>query len=382
MKKLIFLIFAITLFAAPSKELSVMDAQVYTNLNQNEEASSFNSNIKEEFKDFVELAIEANFSKSEVKIKEVFYADITINSNHKTNFTPQIEFEKSIDMQVLTKDIKFSSENGVYKTRVYFQANTANAKLNSISAKLFRNTQEIGNAKISLNNISINELKFNKDYSQLVASNLKITNLKCTEYDETSTICGMDAKAENTNFNNFSLKNVKSQSITNVGKDYENAKCSIALIFPNNLKSFSFSYFDPIQNDFIEYSNNIVVESEEISTQTDLNPITKEINFYLQIGSLILAVICLVIVVIFKRFFSLIAVALVFIAFAFIDGGEFSNAKLKAGANVRILPTNNSTIFYKNTNLKEVKVLAKKDDFVKVALDEDTSGWVKNEDIE
>ncbi|MBZ7985238.1 SH3 domain-containing protein [Campylobacter sp. Cr9] len=382
MKKLIFLIFAITLFAAPSKELSVMDAQVYTNLNQNEEASSFNSNIKEEFKDFVELAIEANFSKSEVKIKEVFYADITINSNHKTNFTPQIEFEKSIDMQVLTKDIKFSSENGVYKTRVYFQANTANAKLNSISAKLFRNTQEIGNAKISLNNISINELKFNKDYSQLVASNLKITNLKCTEYDETSTICGMDAKAENTNFNNFSLKNVKSQSITNVGKDYENAKCSIALIFPNNLKSFSFSYFDPIQNDFIEYSNNIIVESEEISTQTDLNPITKEINFYLQIGSLILAVICLVIVVIFKRFFSLIAVALVFIAFAFIDGGEFSNAKLKAGANVRILPTNNSTIFYKNTSLKEVKVLAKKDDFVKVALDEDTSGWVKNEDIE
>lgn len=382
MKKLIFLIFAITLFAAPSKELSVMDAQVYTNLNQNEEASSFNSNIKEEFKDFVELAIEANFSKSEVKIKEVFYADITINSNHKTNFTPQIEFEKSIDMQVLTKDIKFSSENGVYKTRVYFQANTANAKLNSISAKLFRNTQEIGNAKISLNNISINELKFNKDYSQLVASNLKITNLKCTEYDETSTICGMDAKAENTNFNNFSLKNVKSQSITNVGKDYENAKCSIALIFPNNLKSFSFSYFDPIQNDFIEYSNNIVVESEEISTQTDLNPITKEINFYLQIGSLILAIICLVIVVIFKRFFSLIAVALVFIAFAFIDGGEFSNAKLKAGANVRILPTNNSTIFYKNTSLKEVKVLAKKDDFVKVALDEDTSGWVKNEDIE
>lgn len=382
MKKLIFLIFAITLFAAPSKELSVMDAQVYTNLNQNEEASSFNSNIKEEFKDFVELAIEANFSKSEVKIKEVFYADITINSNHKTNFTPQIEFEKSIDMQVLTKDIKFSSENGVYKTRVYFQANTANAKLNSISAKLFRNTQEIGNAKISLNNISINELRFNKDYSQLVASNLKITNLKCTEYDETSTICGMDAKAENTNFNNFSLKNVKSQSITNVGKDYENAKCSIALIFPNNLKSFSFSYFDPIQNDFIEYSNNIIVESEEISTQTDLNPITKEINFYLQIGSLILAVICLVIVVIFKRFFSLIAVALVFIAFAFIDGGEFSNAKLKAGANVRILPTNNSTIFYKNTSLKEVKVLAKKDDFVKVALDEDTSGWVKNEDIE
>lgn len=97
---------------------------------------------------------------------------------------------------------------------------------------------------------------------------------------------------------------------------------------------------------------------------------------------MILAVICLVIVIIFKRFFSLIAVALVFIAFAFIDGGEFSNAKLKAGANVRILPTNNSTIFYKNTSLKEVKVLAKKDDFVKVALDEDTSGWVKNEDIE
>ncbi|MBT0882078.1 hypothetical protein [Campylobacter sp. 2018MI13] len=383
MKKIIFLIFASILFAAPSKELSVMDAQVYTNLNQNnEDANSFTSDIKEEFNDKVELAINANFSKNSVKTKEVFYIDITINSNYKTNFTPQINFEKSIDMQQLNKDIKFNSENGIYTTRVYFQANTANAKLNSIDAKLFRNTQEVGNAKISLDNLKIEELKFNKDYVELVASDLKITNLKCTEYDETSVICGMDAKANNTNFNNFSLKTAKSQSITNVGKDYENAKCSIALIFPNNMKNFSFSYYDPLENKFIEYSNKIIVESEEISTQTDLNPITKEINFYLQIGSLILAVICLIIVVIFKRFFSLIALAIVFVAFSFIDGGNFSSAKLKSGASVRILPTNNSTIFYKNNDIKEVKIITKKDNFVKIALDENTSGWVKNEDIE
>lgn len=383
MKKIIFLIFASVLFAAPSKELSVMDAQVYTNLGQNnEEASSFNSNIKEEFKENIELAIDANFSKNSVKVKEIFYLDITIKSNYNTNFTPQIEFEKSIDMQQLTKDIKFNSENGIYTTRVYFQANTANAKLNSISAKLFRNTQEVGNAKISLENINISEVKFNKDYANLVASNLKLSNLKCTEYDDTSVICGMDAKANNTNFNNFSLKTAKSQSITNVGKDYENARCSIALIFPDNFKNFTFTYYDPNEDNFVEISNKIIIESEEISTQTDLNPITKEINFYLQIGSLVLAVICLIIVVIFKRFFSLIAIALVFIAFSFINGGSFSDVKLKSGANVRILPTENSTIFYKNINVVEVKVLAKRDGFIKIALNDEVSGWVKNEDIE
>ena len=74
--------------------------------------------------------------------------------------------------------------------------------------------------------------------------------------------------------------------------------------------------------------------------------------------------------------------SVVFVAFSFIDGGNFSSAKLKSGANVRILPTNNSTIFYKNTDIKEVKIITKKDNFVKIALDENTSGWVKNEDIE
>lgn len=367
--------------AAPTKELSVMDAQVYTNLNQNDSARSYDSNVKEEFNDKVELAINADFSKNSIKVGEIFYIDVVINSNYRVNFTPVIELKKTLDMQQLTRNINYESQNGVYKARIYLQANTANARLNGIEAKLYRNTELVGESELALAQIKIDNLDFNKNYVNLVASELKISNIKCTVYDNESIICGMDAKANNTNFNNFLLKSAKSQSITNVGKDYENARCSIALIFPDNTKQFSFSYFDPIENKFIDFSHNVVVESEEISTQIDLNPITKEINFYMQIGSLVLAVICLVIVLIFKRFFSLIAVAIIFVAFSFVSDANYSKAVLKKEAIVRILPTHNSTIFYKNQAEREVDVLAKQGGYSKIALDDDTSGWVKDEDL-
>ncbi len=381
MKKLFLLFFTTFLMAAPTKELSVMDAQVYTNLNQNDSARSYDSNVKEEFNDKVELAINVDFSKNSVKVGEIFYIDVVINSNYRVNFTPVIELKKTLDMQQLTRNINYESQNGVYKARIYLQANTANARLNGIEAKLYRNTELVGESELALTQIKIDNLDFNKNYANLVASELKISNIKCTVYDNESIICGMDAKANNTNFNNFLLKSAKSQSITNVGKDYENARCSIALIFPDNTKQFSFSYFDPIENKFIDFSHNVVVESEEISTQIDLNPITKEINFYMQIGSLVLAVVCLAIVLIFKRFFSLIAVAIIFIAFSFVSDANYSKAVLKKEAIVRILPTHNSTIFYKNQAEREVDVLAKQGGYSKIALDDDTSGWVKDEDL-
>lgn len=381
MKHFFLLIFSVILFAAPTKELSVMDAQVYTNLTQNEEAS-FDSDVKEEFNDNIELAINANFSKTNVKINEVFYIDITINSNYNANFTPEIKFNHSVDLQILNNNFTFTSEKGVYKTRVYMQANTANAKLNGINAKLFRNTQLVASADVLLEPIVIESLPFNKDYVNLVASNLEISTLKCTLYDDESTICGMNLKANNTNFNNFSFKNAKSQSITNVSKNYENASCSVALIFNNSVKNFSFSYFDPEQNKFIDNVFDVKIELDEISTQTDLNPINKEINFYLQIACFVIAIILLTIVVIFKRFFSLIGFAFVFIVLGFLEDTSFKSAVLKDGANVSILPTHNSTVFYKNSGKKEVKILNKQDGYVKISLDANNSGWVKNEDIE
>ncbi|WP_267523786.1 SH3 domain-containing protein [Campylobacter sp. MG1] len=381
MKKILLLIFSIIMFAAPTKELSVMDAQVYTNLTQNDEAN-FDSNVKEEFNDNIELVIDTKFSKKNVKVNEIFYVDVVINSNYEINFTPEISFNNSVDMQILNKKFDFISEKGVYKTRIYMQANTANAKLSGMSASLFRNTQLVGKSSVLFEPIIIETLPFNKDYSNLVASNLEISALKCTMYDDENTICGMNAKANNTNFNNFLFKNVKSQSITNIGKSYEDATCSIALIFDNHIKNFSFSYYDPLENKFIDNKFEVKLEIDEVSTQTELNPINKEFNFYLQIISLLIAIILLVIVLVFKRFFSLVAVALLLAAFSFLGDTSIKSSTLKDGANIRILPTDNSTIFYKNNGKKEVKILNEQKGFVKIALDENTSGWVKNEDIE
>ncbi|WP_454991229.1 SH3 domain-containing protein, partial [Campylobacter rectus] len=54
---------------------------------------------------------------------------------------------------------------------------------------------------------------------------------------------------------------------------------------------------------------------------------------------------------------------------------------LKQNINVKILPTQNSSVFYTSKAQQKVEILGEREDYVKILLDDGKIGWVKKDDI-
>ncbi|MBZ7987502.1 SH3 domain-containing protein [Campylobacter canadensis] len=377
MKQIIFCVFFLLNALYSQEVLSNQDAQVYNNLSQSDEVSVYDE--RDSILNKVELAISSTFSKNDVYVGELFYIDVDIKSNSTTNYNAQIKLNSMSAINVLNKKIQVNAKNGQYSARIYLQAQNINAKLGNLEVLLLRNNDVIANSSIILPRLKIKQIPFDKDYSFVVASDLKISNLKCAEYDNEKIICSFDASAKLANLSTFSLNKVLEQKISNQNNDYENNACSISLLLSKDSKKIVFSYFDLNKNDFILLENNIILDNAQISTQSDINPINKQFDFYLQIAALCFAVLCLLVILIFKRFYFLGIFAFCAIIYGFFGFNFNDNRLLKAGAIISILPIENSTIFYENTIEKKVEVLLEQKEFSKILFDENKIGWVKNE---
>ena len=111
-----------------------------------------------------------------------------------------------------------------------------------------------------------------------------------------------------------------------------------------------------------------------------LNPKDGEFQLYKEI-SVYIAIVISLLIFIWQRSYYWLLIAIAFIAYSLYDNKPFSDATLKDGAKVRILPMPNSTIFAITTKEQNVKVITKKDNFTKIILQNQTIGWVENENI-
>lgn len=377
MKKILFCFFFLLNVLYSQEVLSNQDAQVYNNLTQSDEFIAYDKNDSILHK--IELAISSTFSKNDVYVGELFYIDVYIKSNSTTNYNAQIKLNSLNSINILNKKIQVNAKNGTYTARIYLQAQNINAKFGNLEVKLLRNNDVVANSSIILPKIKIKQIPFDKNYSFIVASDLKISNLKCAEYDNEKIICSFDASAKMANLSSFSLNKVLDQKISNQNNDYEKNFCSISLLLPQYSKKIVFSYFDIDKNSFVVLQNDIILDNAQISTQSDINPINKQINFYLQIAALLFAVVCLVVILIFKRFYFLGFFAFCAIIYGFFGFNFNSNKILKVNAIVSILPIENSTVFYENKVEKKVEILLHQKEFSKILFDENKIGWVKNE---
>ena len=123
------------------------------------------------------------------------------------------------------------------------------------------------------------------------------------------------------------------------------------------------------------------MQDDDLSTQVNLNPKESEFELYKDITIYSLIAIFLLFFIFKKSYYSLI-IAIVFGIYSFYDNKPFSDATLKANSEVKILPTNNSTIFYISDKPQSVKVMSKNDKYTKILLENKNIGWVKNEDME
>ncbi len=96
-----------------------------------------------------------------------------------------------------------------------------------------------------------------------------------------------------------------------------------------------------------------------------------------------LAIVALLFAILFfktKKFYYIILSAITII-FLFYTQVPITKVNVPANVALRILPMQNSTIFFRTDKPLEVDILLKKEHYTKVLLPNKKIGWIKNEDL-
>jgi hypothetical protein len=209
-------------------------------------------------------------------------------------------------------------------------------------------------------------------FCNVLADNLKISNPISTLINN-KILLSFTIKTKNGNLEDFKLNNEENLTLIN------NKEATYYIYLPKETKNLYFYYFNTQDENYKKITVPIILKEEIISTQTDINP--EEKSFFTPFNILLLTIIAFFIIIflIYQNIIILIIpiILTVYLIITLLPKGE---RILKRNSEVKILPTKNSTIFYKPTIDIKVKILNKTKNYTKIKID-NKIGWVKNEDL-
>jgi hypothetical protein len=223
-------------------------------------------------------------------------------------------------------------------------------------------------------------LKEDELFSHVLARNFQLLSHHEKRYDEKSNIILLEINATDANLEDFKLSYALREGIDNIKSDKNSQRIFYFVVVPNYQKELKFKYFNLDSNKFNRISFPIVVADSSVSTQTDLNPQKSRYFFYKVIGLLTLALLLLLAYMRYQKSY-LLFLALIIATYTIYTKLLTNNLVLEKDVAIRILPTENSTIFFKTGAPMEVKILLKKNGYTKVLLPNTKIGWIKDADI-
>ena len=270
--------------------------------------------------------------------------------------------------------------NDTYENSYYFKVKQGNFKFPDISVKLLGSGSQIDVSDLSSPIIKYSDVgKGDERFSGVIADDFFLKAYKTKQYNNNEALTIIDVDAINSNLADFKLKDIEDQAISSI-KDY-NEKENLVYYFvtPIYKKKLVITYYNTKSKSFKDVTIPLLLQNELVSTQTDLNPNDSSFEKYKKIGSISFFILFLVVFIWKrKRFFLILSLIFLLISVIYL----FPNPKgiVKKDSFVYILPTKNSTVFFKIANDQKVEVLERKNGFIKVlGSDSDFIGWIKEE---
>lgn len=268
-----------------------------------------------------------------------------------------------------------------YYDTFYFIATSQNARLPDFEASLIDEDEKYYMSTLLLGEqLNVIALNPKSDFSNILANSFDILEYKTTTYDAAHNIVVFVATVENSDISELNLNGVFKQgieSITHTDNDY---KITYYAIVEKSMNNLSFSYFNILKNRFIFINIPLIVSDDSVSTQSDLKP-TNQSNEMIKMGvAAAVAFIAFLLILWRKRYFYLI---FIFVPLAYILSIALPSKEvcIKEGASIYLLPMSNGTIFEKATSEYNLQKEDKVKGWVKVQLNNEKIGWVKDEDI-
>ena len=331
--------------------------------------------------DPVELNLSSQSKDKSIYIYEPFSLNLTAKTDKVLDFDMNLTMRLNNITWLNPKPLWSKKSAGVYETTIWLLASSSQSSIESLTLTLNRNGMFFQNKTIKPDLPLIKSIESKENFANFVGEDLKIEMIKSSKFNEYSNLTTIELISKNGNLTLFNIPGeFQKQGFDSLKGDFKNQNGIYFIISDNNITDINFSYYNPIYNIFNDINLTINVQDSDLSTQVPLNPKEGEFKLYKDI-SIYFAIIIFLVIFIWKKSYYSLVIAIAFIAYSLYDNKPFSDAKLKTDTKVRILPTSNSTIFAITTKEQDVKIITKKDNYTKVILQNQTIGWVENENI-
>ena len=268
----------------------------------------------------------------------------------------------------------------VYENTFYFKVKNSNFRLPDIEVKLLNENSIIDTSQLSTTPIRYSDIgKGDERYSNVIADKILLKAYKTKQYNNNEALTIIDIDGINSNLEDFKLKNIAEQGVSAIKELDATQNLVYYFVTPIYQKNLIFTYYNSATKSFKDIKVPLILQNELVSTQTDLNPNDSTFEKYKKIAALVLFGM-LFLLTLWKR--KKILIFFTIISFMIALFYNLPNAKgvVKKDSFVYILPTKNSTIFFKIENDQKVEILEKKNGFIKIlGLENGFIGWIKEE---
>jgi hypothetical protein len=288
--------------------------------------------------------------------------------------------DKKSSLKLLTKDIIwYKKSDNVYRTTLQFKVLKDKAVIPKITISVLNNNNSVlGRTYLSSKRITYRKIAINKDkYSNIIASDLNVKNIKTKQYTNKELIHVLSIKATNSNLEEFHISKFKNQGVKVLDSTKNEQMLYYFVITPIGQRAISFNYFNTAQNKFININLPISIKEELVSTQTDLNPYENDMKIYKSIAVSVVVLFFLMMYYFTREYFYLFftVITMTFLIYMLYPN---KTIEIKSNTKVYILPTANSTVFSILKEKQKAQILIEKEKFLKILFKNNSVGWIKN----
>lgn len=304
-----------------------------------------------------------------------------ITSNNFDNISTS--FSDSKNIKVLNPDSSWKKiSNNLYENRFYFKASEGKFLLPKFTVNLMQNGTNLETSNLLAKDIAYSNIATkDKRFSNIIAKELVLKAYKTKQYNNKESLTIIDIDAINSNLEDFSLQGIEEQGVSKIKDSYPNQNLIYYFVMPVHKKKVVFNYYNSSTKSFENITIPLILQNELVSTQTDLNPNDSNFEKYKKMAVVALFLIFLILFIWKRNKFYLFFTVVLFTASALYLMPN-KTGFVKEGSFIYILPTKNSTIFFKLDKNQKVEVLNQKNDFIKVmGVDNKFIGWVKEENF-
>lgn len=310
---------------------------------------------------------------------EIFTVTLKALSTLREYQDIQYNFSDAMGVKLLDETPIREKRGKYFYDTFHFLSTSTVAQLPRVEASLITQ-EEYPTSTIAAQKLNVIRLNPRKNFSNIIANKLSLVEYKTTSYDNKHNIIIFVASAINSDIKAMHFKNVYKQGIESISDSYEESRVTYFVVIDKKIENFSFSYFNLLNNNFSLVNIPIVVIDDSVTTQSDLKPKdqSKE-RLKITIAAAVAAV-AFVFILIRRKYlyFILLLIPLAYIAYLVIPDKIIC---IKEGSEIRLLPVENGTIFETTEQTLHLHKEGSVDKFVKVKLQNEKIGWIKNEDI-